>query len=129
HRRRAAEGLNGGHAVAHHQLELPRVVAMREDTDVAAVADGDARVERGAEARLLLANARRIRIDAAPPATIRENRVARRDSRTEIDALLSHHSNNLYRPVVNMFDGRDPGLDCPAHSLRGRGMPRDQPAR
>src|SRR5437868_2660257 len=37
HRRRGAERLDGRHSVAHHQLELTRVVTMREDANIAAI--------------------------------------------------------------------------------------------
>src|ERR1051326_1776397 len=74
---RGAQCLYRRHAVIDHQLELTRIVAVSEDADVAAVADWNARVHCGPEARLLFGDARQIGIDAAAPAAIRQNRIAR----------------------------------------------------
>ena len=47
--RSRSQRIGGGHAVVHHQLELARVVAVREHADVAAAEDRDAGVERSLE--------------------------------------------------------------------------------
>ena len=43
---RAAKRGLGGHAVGHHQLEFPRVLAVRKHADVAAAQDRDPGIQR-----------------------------------------------------------------------------------
>src|SRR5689334_5160266 len=51
--RRRLEGLNRRETVIHEHFDLARALAVREDADVAAVDDGDARFQRGLEAHAL----------------------------------------------------------------------------
>src|SRR5919197_2117096 len=101
---------------------MARVVTMREDADVASVADRDARIQRRLEARLLLPDARRLGVDTARPATVREDRVARGHGWAEDHALLRHHLEHLGCAPVAVLDRLHAGLDGAPHPLGGAGV-------
>ena len=110
----------GSHAVVHHELELARVVAVREDPDVAATGDRDAGVERRLEARALVRDRRRLWRLALLPAGVLRRRVAGGKRRAERDVVLFHQAKHVRGAGVAMLDGLDTGQHRAAHAFSRR---------
>ena len=106
----------------HEQFHLERVLAMRENADVAAHGESHAGFARRFHARAFLLDARRLRIDAFFPAVITRDRIAGRDGRTKRDAFLFHQTKHFRRAFIAVLDRFDAGIDRAAHSFRGRGV-------
>ncbi len=129
HRGGGPQGLQRGGAVLHQQAKFARVVAVRKDPRVAAVAEHHPRLERGPHAGPLGPDAGRLGIHALAPAAILQDRVARRDGGTERHPPVAHQPEHLRRAAVPVVDGRHPGLHRTAHPLGSGGVGHHGPAR
>jgi hypothetical protein len=101
--------------VLDQQFQLPGVLAVREDADVAAVRDRHAAGPRGGEGRAL-GRERRI---VGGEATVAPDRGVGGQGRDVGDAALGHQREDLRRPAVAVFDARDAGQRRAAHRLGG----------
>jgi hypothetical protein len=113
---RGAQRLERRQPVLDQQLQLPRVLAVRKDPDVAAVGDRHPARSRGREG-LALRDHRRIVAGEVAQALQRFVRRQRRDVR---DAVLGHEREHLGGPLVAVLDRADAGQRSPAHPLGGR---------
>src|SRR3954447_7654552 len=91
---------------------------MREDADVAAAQNRDARIERRLETRALVRNPGRLGPGSFLPSRVLRRRITSRQGRTQRDILLRHELEYFRRAVVAMLDRFYTGHDRPAHPFR-----------
>jgi hypothetical protein len=124
----ALQRIDGLHAVVDHQLDLARVVAVREDSNVAPAQNRDPGIECRLEARALASNRRRFGAVSLLPPRVLRYRIAGGQRRAERDVVFLHQGEHFWRSGIAVLDRLDSRQHRAAHPLGGGGVRDDRPS-
>src|SRR5262249_3400053 len=127
--RRRAERSERCHAVLNHPLELPDVVTVRKDADIATEANVDSSRERSLERRTLLDEAgRRLALSLHPSVEVGGIGLGGCYGGAEGPPLSFHELKPLRRSPISVLYRFHPRESCAAHSFSRRRVRRDGPS-